>query len=234
MLLQGYLTVKLEAHGVPGHSSAPPAVSAIGTLAKAIAALENNQMPSHLSPISNTFQALLPGTRPIVVCALGHADARLRETPPLYATPVSGACFLVWTASRCRVVWLLRGVLLCFRVSVCAGCCGVGCMRAGLDTGLRAVASNLWLFGGLFTRKLASDSTTAPMVRTTTAVTVVEGGMKENVMPATATAIVNHRIHPADTIQSVLAHDTEVLCPSTCTSIRCCACVYTSSSVLGH
>ena len=83
---------------------------------------------------------------------------------------------------------------------------------SGFGLALRVVVSNLWLFGGLFTQRLASDPTTAPMVRTTTAVTVVSGGLADNVMPTTATALVNHRIHPLDTVASVLAHDKRVRC----------------------
>jgi acetylornithine deacetylase/succinyl-diaminopimelate desuccinylase-like protein len=74
------------------------------------------------------------------------------------------------------------------------------------------VTSNLWLFGPLFTARLASDRTTAPTVRTTTAVTVVEGGHADNVMPAVATAYVNHRVHPLDTVADVIAHDVKVRC----------------------
>ena len=33
------------------------------------------------------------------------------------------------------------------------------------------------------------------------------GGVKSNVLPSDAKAVVNHRIHPADTIQGVIAQD---------------------------
>ena len=81
---------------------------------------------------------------------------------------------------------------------------------AGFGLALRTIVSNLWLFGSVFTHTLASDPTTAPMVRTTTAVTVVTGGLADNVMPTTATALVNHRIHPLDTVESVVEHDRKV------------------------
>jgi carboxypeptidase PM20D1 len=44
------------------------------------------------------------------------------------------------------------------------------------------------------------------MTRTTTAVTMVEGGVKENVLPETATATVNFRLLPGDTGEDVVAH----------------------------
>ena len=51
---------------------------------------------------------------------------------------------------------------------------------------------------------LKSDPTTASMVRTTTAVTIIGGGVKANVLPISARAVVNHRIIPGETTQSVL------------------------------
>ena len=44
------------------------------------------------------------------------------------------------------------------------------------------------------------------MLRTTTAVTIVEGGVKENVLPSRASAVVNFRILPGDTIDDVVEH----------------------------
>ena len=37
--------------------------------------------------------------------------------------------------------------------------------------------------------------------------TFILGGVKSNVLPSDAKAVVNHRIHPADTIQGVIAQD---------------------------
>jgi carboxypeptidase PM20D1 len=44
---------------------------------------------------------------------------------------------------------------------------------------------------------------TNAMVRTTTAVTMIDGGVKDNVLPPEARAIVNVRILPGDTVESV-------------------------------
>ena len=49
------------------------------------------------------------------------------------------------------------------------------------------------------------------LVRTTSAVTVIEGGVKENVIPSSASAIINHRIHPVDTIDSVINYDRSLI-----------------------
>ena len=54
---------------------------------------------------------------------------------------------------------------------------------------------------------MASDSATDATQRTTTAITVVEAGFKENVVPGEASFIVNHRMHTADDINKVLETD---------------------------
>lgn len=73
-----------------------------------------------------------------------------------------------------------------------------------MSFGARAAFANLWLFEPVVTRMLLSDPSTASMVRTTTAVTIVEGGVKANVLPIRARALVNHRIIPGETTRSVL------------------------------
>jgi carboxypeptidase PM20D1 len=44
------------------------------------------------------------------------------------------------------------------------------------------------------------------MIRTTTAATIVRGGVKSNVLPREAEAVVNFRILPGESVQSVLDH----------------------------
>lgn len=70
----------------------------------------------------------------------------------------------------------------------------------------RAAFANLWATRPLVLRTLAGAPSTNAMVRTTTAVTIFEAGTKENVLPSRARAVVNFRIHPADSIAGVLAH----------------------------
>lgn len=71
---------------------------------------------------------------------------------------------------------------------------------------LRLVTTNLWLLRPILARVLASKAATASTVRTTTAVTVIEGGVKANVLPTSARALVNHRINHGDTVDEVVAH----------------------------
>jgi carboxypeptidase PM20D1 len=71
---------------------------------------------------------------------------------------------------------------------------------------LRAVIANRWLFAPLLEVALSSSPATDAMLRTTTAATLVEGGVKENVLPIRARAVMNFRIHPSDSIDAVVEH----------------------------
>ncbi|WP_316574013.1 M20/M25/M40 family metallo-hydrolase [Nocardia canadensis] len=67
------------------------------------------------------------------------------------------------------------------------------------------------LTGPLLTRILAAGPTTEALVRTTTAPTVIRGGVKANVLPQSAEALVNFRILPGDSVSTVLAHCRRVI-----------------------
>ncbi len=70
----------------------------------------------------------------------------------------------------------------------------------------RTAIANLRLFRPLILRQFTSIPATNAAVRTTTAATVIEGGVKDNVLPSHARAVVNFRILPGDTTASVLEH----------------------------
>lgn len=72
--------------------------------------------------------------------------------------------------------------------------------------GPRLALANTWVTGPLVRRMLATSPTLGAAIRTTTAVTVFHAGVKDNVVPATATATVNFRVLPGDTTGDVLAH----------------------------
>jgi len=73
------------------------------------------------------------------------------------------------------------------------------------------ILSNLWLLSGAVSSVLSSSYETDAIQRTTTAVTMFNAGFKENVMPSSAEATVNHRIHPTETVEDVLEHDRDVI-----------------------
>ncbi len=134
---KGYVSVELIAHTEGGHSSMPPAQTAIGVLSAAIEHLERDQMPVRLLPLwRQNFETLSP------------------EMP--FAK--------------------------------------------------RLVMSNLWATEPLVLRSLAGLQAMNPIVRTTTAPTILEAGVKENVLPSTARGVVNFRLLPGDSVADVLAH----------------------------
>jgi len=70
----------------------------------------------------------------------------------------------------------------------------------------RLPLANLWLFEPLVLNTLLKSPSSAASARTTTAVTMLQGSTKSNVLPTIATAVVNFRILPGDTIESIQAH----------------------------
>ncbi|KAJ0064343.1 hypothetical protein NL108_006352, partial [Boleophthalmus pectinirostris] len=69
---------------------------------------------------------------------------------------------------------------------------------------LNLIMSNLWLFSPLIARVMEMNETTNAFVRTTTAITMFNGGVKDNVIPSYAEAFVNLRIHSAHSLREVL------------------------------
>jgi carboxypeptidase PM20D1 len=138
---KGYLTLELNVEGQAGHSSTPPAHSAIGVLARAVMRIEANPMPAHISMVRSMFQAI------------GSAA-------PFY---------------------------------------------------MQAAFANTWLMGGVVRRMMLASPSTAATIRTTTAVTMVRGGIKDNVLPSEARALVNFRLLPGDTIASVCERTRKVI-----------------------
>ena len=65
---------------------------------------------------------------------------------------------------------------------------------------------NRWLFQPVMVFVMGKDHLTNAMVRTTTAVTVIQGGVKENVLPSRVVATVNFRIRPGETMDDVMRH----------------------------
>ena len=87
---KGYVTVDVVAVGTGGHSSTPPRDSAAVRLARAVVALDENQMPSDLSrpPVSGIFEAAgkdMPFVQRLAFANLwlfkGMVDAQLADVP---------------------------------------------------------------------------------------------------------------------------------------------------------
>lgn len=135
---KGYVTFNLTVTAEGGHSSTPPRDSATVRLARALIALDENQMEADLEYqlVSGLFEAT-------------GADMPFVQ---------------------------------------------------------RMAFANRWLFGGYLKGVLGNTPAANAMIRTTTAPTMLVGSSKENVLAQRATAVINFRIHPKDTEESILAH----------------------------
>lgn len=70
----------------------------------------------------------------------------------------------------------------------------------------KAIFANLWITDGLVKSIFSNIKTMNAFIRTTTAPTMLEGSDKSNVMPSVAKAVINFRIVPGDTTDSVLKY----------------------------
>ncbi|KAJ6221874.1 hypothetical protein RDWZM_000419 [Blomia tropicalis] len=75
----------------------------------------------------------------------------------------------------------------------------------------RAVYSNLWLFSYVIGLVFQSDPKLNALIRTTSAVTIINGGLKDNIIPNYAEAIINHRIYPLSSVAEVLENDRRLI-----------------------
>lgn len=75
----------------------------------------------------------------------------------------------------------------------------------------RFVFSNLWLTGGMVAREMSESLLTKSYVQTTTALTMFNAGIKENVVPQQAEAKINFRLLPGQTFESVVERVTELV-----------------------
>ena len=76
---------------------------------------------------------------------------------------------------------------------------------------LQVAFANVWLFGPFLQRWLVAIPEMNASIRTTTALTIVRGGVEDNTVPSEAKAMVNFRLLPGDTIAEVLAYAAKVI-----------------------
>jgi carboxypeptidase PM20D1 len=133
---KGFVTLAVTAQTAGGHSSAPPADTAVEVLSRAVLAIIDAPFPRRYDgPTRQMLEALAP-----------HA--------PLVT---------------------------------------------------RMAIANSWLFEPVLLGQLGASPQGAAMVQTTIAPTMLQASPKENVLAASAEALVNYRIAPGDSIDSVLA-----------------------------
>lgn len=134
---KGYLSVKLTAFGLSGHSSMPP--------------------------------------KDLAVFALARALNRIEAAPFEMSTGGPTGATFDWLNSEMR--WPEK-----------------------------LLFSNRWLFEPLIMRALSSTPSAAALLHTTQAPTMLDAGIKDNVLPETASATINFRVHPRDSGESILEH----------------------------
>ena len=71
--------------------------------------------------------------------------------------------------------------------------------------------SNRRLFGGTIMDRASRSPVLNALLRTTTAATMARAGVKDNVLPSEARAVINFRILPGDTVDSVTRHVVETI-----------------------
>lgn len=72
-----------------------------------------------------------------------------------------------------------------------------------MNFGNRIFLANMWLFRPLVERQLAAVPSSNATMRTTNAATMFNSGVKDNILPNKATAVVNFRILPGETTETV-------------------------------
>ena len=80
-----------------------------------------------------------------------------------------------------------------------------------MSFGQRIIFANTWLFKSLIINSLSKKGSTNAMIRTTTAPTIIQSGIKDNVVPTVAKAVINFRIMPGSTSKDVLQHIEDVV-----------------------
>ncbi len=133
---RGSGTLRIRAIGQPGHSSMPPAETAVSLVAEAVDRI-------HAMPIERSLEG-------------GPALAMMRALAP------------------------------------------------ELSSTTRMAVANEWMFAPMLRQRMEGDPTAQALLGTTIAPTMVEGGIRPNVLPAEATAMINLRIHPRDSADDLL------------------------------
>lgn len=80
-----------------------------------------------------------------------------------------------------------------------------------MDAKAKFVFANSKIFKSLILGEMEKSNSGNASVRTTTSPTIFEAGIKDNVIPTSARAVINFRIIPGETIDDVIAHVNKVV-----------------------
>ena len=146
---------------------------------------------------------LLPGT-PLAAVAVGEkhyvtVELRVEGEAGHASMPTEGAATRVLAAALGRVASLQFAPR---RLASVDELLDRVADRAPL--GRRLALKNRWLLGGFIDRMLARSPAANAIIRDTIAVTMLTAGVKDNVIPATASATLNLRLLPGSPLDAVL------------------------------
>ncbi|MEF9479495.1 M20/M25/M40 family metallo-hydrolase [Chryseobacterium sp. 1B4] len=139
---KGFLSVRIKVKGLGGHSSMPPAESAMGKAAVIMKRLEDQQMKPVITPLIQGFLKNTGGQMP----------------------------------------WAERFII-----------------------------ANQWLLKSMLMSKLSQNNITNSLVRTTTALTMMKGSSRSNILSPEVEFVVNFRLLPGNNIHDVRDHITKAV-----------------------
>lgn len=91
------------------------------------------------------------------------------------------------------------------------GAAMIGVLAAHKGGTTKVAVANQWLLGPLLKREIASSPSSAAAYHTTIAPTMLQGSPKENVLPQSATALINYRIAPWNRSAEIIARAKEAV-----------------------
>lgn len=194
-----------------GHDEEVGGAAGAGKVAEALAA-EGVQLAWSLDEGSFVFDGLLPGIEPMT--AMINVAEKGSVSLEIVARGAGGHSSM---PPKQTAVGILAAAIVKLEAQQVAG--GLeGLSLQMFDTVSRYMPflprmmfANQWLFGPLLDEQLSGAATTNAMLRTTTAPTMLSGSIKSNVLPIEAKAVVNFRLHPRDSVASVVAHVERVI-----------------------
>ncbi len=189
-----------------GHDEEIGGSQGAGSVTSHLAA-QGVQLAWSLDEGSFLFDGLLPGVEPLLA-AINVAE---KGSVTLQVVALSAGGHSSMPPKQTAVGMLARAIIKLEDNPVPGGLSGLGAQM--FDTASRHMSftyrmlfANQWLFGAILEERLSAVNFSNAMLRTTTAPTMLTGSVKVNVLPIEAIATVNFRVHPRDTVASVVAH----------------------------
>ena len=189
-----------------GHDEEIGGSQGAGSVTSHLAA-QGVQLAWSLDEGSFLFDGLLPGVEPLLA-AINVAE---KGSVTLQVVALSAGGHSSMPPKQTAVGILARAIIKLEDNPVPGGLSGLGAQM--FDTASRHMSftyrmlfANQWLFGAILEERLSAVNFSNAMLRTTTAPTMLTGSVKVNVLPIEAIATANFRVHPRDTVASVVAH----------------------------